>query len=140
MSQHSNNKVIHSVHLNLQYFNTNLNAYSSSFSAYSKGTARVRSYARMVQPFLSFAQLFISSLLWAHFSSNHIVDLQPRIYYILIGVIFAHIAVSLPSLSTYLLPIHFSFHISLSLILHTSLFGSSFVFLSLSYPLHILQY
>lgn len=65
------------------------------FRAHRSNTLKHSSLYEAFLPFLSPVLLFILSTTWIVFSPSNILDLQPRIYYLMVGTAFANVTVSI---------------------------------------------
>lgn len=62
----------------------------------------MRPMMEMLRPFFAFLWLFVITVVWSFFSRNKVINLEPRILWILYGTIFSNIAVSFQSIETFL--------------------------------------
>lgn len=75
-------------------------ALSVSFSslllprAYRSNSLKHQSLYEAFLPFLSPALLFVLSTIWTELSPSNIIELQPRIFYLMVGTAFANVTVS----------------------------------------------
>lgn len=71
---------------------------SSSFllfpRAYRSNSLKHHSLYEAFLPFLSPVLLFVLSTIWTEFSPSNIMDLQPRMFYLMVGTAFANVTVS----------------------------------------------
>ena len=54
----------------------------------------MRPFMEAARPMFAFLWLFVITTIWVLFSRNQILDLEPRIMFILFGTLFSNIAVS----------------------------------------------
>lgn len=62
--------------------------------AYRSNSLKHSSLYEAFLPFLSPALLFVLSTTWVAYSPSNILELQPRIYYLMVGTAFANVTVS----------------------------------------------
>lgn len=55
----------------------------------------MRPFMEAARPMFAFLWLFVITTIWVLFSRNQILDLEPRIMFILFGTLFSNIAVSM---------------------------------------------
>uniref|UniRef100_A0A3Q2ZH57 Ethanolaminephosphotransferase 1 n=1 Tax=Kryptolebias marmoratus TaxID=37003 RepID=A0A3Q2ZH57_KRYMA len=65
------------------------------FRAHRSNTLKHSSLYEALLPFLSPVLLFLLSTAWVVFSPSNILDLQPRIYYLMVGTAFANVTCKL---------------------------------------------
>lgn len=53
----------------------------------------MRPMMEMLRPFFAFVWLFVITLIWSFYSRNNVINLEPRVLWILYGTIFSNIAV-----------------------------------------------
>lgn len=53
----------------------------------------MRPTLEMLRPFFAFLWLFVITLIWSLCSRNNVINLEPRVLWILYGTIFSNIAV-----------------------------------------------
>lgn len=53
----------------------------------------MRPMMEMLRPFFAFVWLFVITLIWSLYSRNNVINLEPRVLWILYGTIFSNIAV-----------------------------------------------
>lgn len=53
----------------------------------------MRPMMEMLRPFFAFLWLFVITLIWSLFSRNNVINLEPRVLWMLYGTIFSNIAV-----------------------------------------------
>lgn len=53
----------------------------------------MRPMMEMLRPFFAFLWLFVITLIWSLYSRNNVINLEPRVLWILYGTIFSNIAV-----------------------------------------------
>ncbi|XP_070068206.1 ethanolaminephosphotransferase 1 [Drosophila takahashii] len=62
------------------------------YLSYKNKTGKMRPMWEMLRPFFAFVWLFVITLIWSFFSRNNVINLEPRILWILYGTIFSNIA------------------------------------------------
>ncbi|XP_001356474.3 ethanolaminephosphotransferase 1 [Drosophila pseudoobscura] len=62
------------------------------YLSYKNKTGKMRPMWEMLRPFFAFVWLFVITVIWSFFSRNDVINLEPRILWILYGTIFSNIA------------------------------------------------
>ncbi|EDW63815.1 ethanolaminephosphotransferase 1 [Drosophila virilis] len=62
------------------------------YLSYKNKTGKMRPMMEMLRPFFAFVWLFLITLVWSFYSRNQVINLEPRILWILYGTIFSNIA------------------------------------------------
>ena len=60
------------------------------------GKSKYSAFKDVVRPLAPFSLLLISSSIWAFYSRNDVLTKDPRLYFYIVGTLFANISVSLP--------------------------------------------
>jgi hypothetical protein len=73
------------------------------FRSYRDKTGKLRSFNDAAKPLYPLFWLFIISTIWAVHSPNHILDVDPRVFFMITGTIFSSFSVCkiVPSLKKY---------------------------------------
>ncbi|XP_058449656.1 ethanolaminephosphotransferase 1 isoform X2 [Malaya genurostris] len=61
------------------------------YKSYRDKTGKMRPFGEAIRPMIALLALFVISSIWALFSRNSIVNLEPRMFFILSGTIFSNI-------------------------------------------------
>lgn len=69
--------------------------------SYRDKTGKMRPFREAVRPLVPLFSLAIVSTIWAFFSPNSIVNLEPRMFIVLSGTVFSNINVSIHALKSY---------------------------------------
>ncbi|TMW53736.1 hypothetical protein DOY81_001204 [Sarcophaga bullata] len=62
------------------------------YMSYKNKTGKMRPFMEAARPMFAFLWLFVITTIWVLFSRNQILDLEPRIMFILFGTLFSNIA------------------------------------------------
>ncbi|CAD7079801.1 unnamed protein product [Hermetia illucens] len=62
------------------------------YNSYRKRTGKMRPILEALRPLYPFGLLFVITTLWVWYSRNQILDLEPRIMFVLFGTIFSNIS------------------------------------------------
>lgn len=62
--------------------------------AYRTTGLKYKSWSEVFRPLIPFLTLFAITVGWSFFSPNDVVNVQPRLFFLLVGTIFSNIAVS----------------------------------------------
>lgn len=62
------------------------------YLSYKNKTGKMRSPAEALRPLAPLAALFVLTTVWVTFSHNRILDLEPRVFFLMYGTIFSNIS------------------------------------------------
>ncbi|XP_075154030.1 ethanolaminephosphotransferase 1 isoform X2 [Haematobia irritans] len=62
------------------------------YMSYKNKTGKMRPFMEAARPMFAFLWLFVITSIWALFSRNKVINLEPRIMFILFGTLFSNIA------------------------------------------------
>ncbi|XP_037959817.1 ethanolaminephosphotransferase 1 isoform X2 [Teleopsis dalmanni] len=62
------------------------------YLSYKNKTGKMRPFMEAARPLFAFLWLFVITMIWCLFSRNNIVNLEPRILFVLFGTLFSNIA------------------------------------------------
>ncbi|XP_073821010.1 ethanolaminephosphotransferase 1 isoform X2 [Musca autumnalis] len=62
------------------------------YMSYKNKTGKMRPFMEAARPMFPFLWLFVITTIWAFYSRNNVLDLEPRIMFILFGTLFSNIA------------------------------------------------
>ncbi|XP_037820392.1 ethanolaminephosphotransferase 1 [Lucilia sericata] len=62
------------------------------YMSYKNKTGKMRPFMDAARPMFAFLWLFLFTTIWVLFSRNHILELEPRIMFVLFGTLFSNIA------------------------------------------------
>lgn len=62
------------------------------YNVYTCPTLKQDTFWKSIRPLISLTILFISSTIWATFSKNDVINLEPRTFYFMIGAVFSNIS------------------------------------------------
>lgn len=75
-----------------------------SYRAYRSNTLKHSSAYEAFLPFFSPILLFILATLWVFLSPSNVLELQPRLFFLMVGTAFANVTVSTTHTHTALFP------------------------------------
>ena len=64
------------------------------YRSYRDKTGKMRSFREAIRPLVPLSSLFILCTLWVLCSRNGIIDMEPRLYFVMCGTLFSNICVS----------------------------------------------
>lgn len=64
------------------------------YLAYQANTLKQKSFGEALRPFVPLGVLICITVGWSIYSPNHVLDAQPRLFFLMTGTIFSNIAVS----------------------------------------------
>lgn len=64
--------------------------------SYANRTGKMRPLTEAIRPLVPFTSLFVLTTVWVLLSRNGILEMEPRMLFVLYGTIFSNICVSAP--------------------------------------------